>query len=92
MDNPVIMTISQGFYFFGDEVEVEDGYLGLKEAAMFGDFGGDLGMPGVARGADGATVLLDRFRPEDIQRFPINAVIAVHPSVNLYEFEGTTLR
>lgn len=87
-----ILAISGGFYFFGEEVTAPDGYIALKNAAMFGGFAGGKGLPGVARGDKSATVTLDRFMPEEELLFPITSVIAIMPSINLYDFKGTTLR
>lgn len=87
-----ILAVSGGFYFFGVEKEAPDGYVCLVEASMFGVFEGGKGLPGVARGADGATVTLDRFAATEELFFPITAVFAIMPSINLYEFNGTTLR
>ena len=87
-----ILAISGGFYFFGTEQNGPDGYISLKKAAMFGGFGGGKGLPGVARGDKSATVTLDRFDADEELLFPITAVFAILPSVDLYAFKGTTLR
>ena len=92
MDNWKIFIISSGFYFFGNEVQASDGYIALDKCSMFAGFSGGKGMPGVAGGAKGATVILDRFPPADVQTFPISACLGVINAVNLYEFTGTTLR
>ena len=92
MEHPVIFVIADGFYYFGSEVEVQDGYIGLTEAAMFGGFTGGKGMPGVARGDNEAKVTLDRFDPKKILLFPVSACRGIIPCVDLYKFKGTTLR
>ena len=92
MKKPTILCIAGGFYFFGDECAAPEGYVAITSAAMFGGFGGGLGLPGVARGAAGATVTLDRFAPADVQMFPISAVYGIFTSVDLYAFPGTTVR
>lgn len=90
--NTVIITVAAGFYYFGTEVTAPEGYIALKDAAMFGKFGGGRGLAGVATGQPEATVTLDRFKPDDTLLFPIHAVYCIHPSIDLYEFNGTTLR
>lgn len=87
-----IFAVSGGFYFFGTEVSAPEGYVALKNAAMFGGFAGGKGLPGVARGDRAAIVKLDRFDPEEELLFPLTAVFAIMPSVDLYAFKGTTLR
>ena len=88
----VILAVSGGFYFFGCEISAPDGYIALKDASMFGGFGGGKGLPGVARGDKSATVILDRFDAAAHLTFPLTAVYAIMPSINLYEFAGATLR
>ena len=87
-----ILAVSGGFYFFGTEVSAPDGYIAIKKAAMFGSFAGGKGLPGVARGDKSATVTLDRFDEDEEVLFPLTAVFAIMPSVDLYAFKGTTLR
>lgn len=87
-----ILAISGGFYFFGTEVNAPEGYISLKNAAMFGGFGGSKGLPGVSRGDKSATVTLDRFEKDEELLFPMTAVFAILPSIDLYGFKGTTLR
>ena len=90
-----ILAVSGGFYFFGTEVDAgkgQEGYIILKNAAMFGGFAGGKGLPGVARGDKSATVTLDRFDKDEELFFPITAVFAILPSVDLYAHKGTTLR
>lgn len=93
--NTKILAVSGGFYFFGTEIagsSCPDGYICLKNAAMFGSFGGAKGLPGVSRGDKAATVILDRFAADEELLFPITAVFAIMPSIDLYAFKGTTLR
>jgi len=93
MDNPVILAVNGGFYLFGDEVaDAPEGYIGIRDAAMFGGFGGGQGLPGVAGGCKGATVTLDRFPRGETELIPIQNVFAIFKSANLYEFGGTTIR
>ncbi len=92
MNNTKIVAVAGGFYFFGEEVSSADGYIALKNAAMFGGFAGGKGLPGVARGDKSATVTLDRFDAEKEVIFPITAVYAIMPSIDLYTFKGVTLR
>ena len=87
-----ILAISGGFYYFGTEVTAPEGYVALKKAAMFGGFAGGKGLPGVSRGDKSATVTLDRFDADEECLFPLSAVFAILPSVDLYAFKGTTLR
>lgn len=87
-----ILAISGGFYFFGTEVNAPEGYVALKKGAMFGGFGGGKGLPGVSRGDKSATVTLDRFDADEELLFPITAVFAILPSIDLYAFNGATLR
>lgn len=91
----VIMAVDGGFYYFGEYLDdmVEQGYHKLTNAAMFGGFEGGKGLPGVHRGADGATVTLDRYAPDTILVMPESAVLTVMENcVDLYNFKGTTLR
>lgn len=90
--NTKIVTVAGGFYYFGTEVTAPEGYVALKNAAMFGGFSGGKGMPGLARGDKAMTVNLDRFDPETEVLFPISAVYAIADSVDLYAFKGSTLR
>ena len=90
--NWVIYAVDNGFYFFGNEVTGPDGFMALREAAMFGGFGGEKGLPGVAKGHPKATVTLDRFEAEDELVIPQNRVVFIAKSINLYEFKGTTIR
>lgn len=87
-----ILAVSGGFYFFGTEVTAPEGYVCLKKAAMFGGFAGGKGLPGVARGDKSATVTLDRFDADEECLFPLTAVFAILPSIDLYAFKGTTIR
>lgn len=87
-----ILAVSGGFYFFGTEVSAPDGYISLKAAAMFGGFAGGKGLPGVARGDKAATVTLDRFDADEELLFPVTAVFAILPSIDLYAFKGSTIR
>lgn len=87
-----IVAVSGGFYFFGTEVDAPEGYLYLKNAAMFGGFEGGKGVPGVARGDKSARVTLDRFEADEELILPLTAVFAIMPSIDLYTFKGTTLR
>lgn len=87
------VTVANGFYFYGEEIESPtEGFIAIKNAAMSGGFGGGKGWPGVLRGDPKSNVILDRFRPEDVQLFPMTAVLAIHPSVDLYVLKTTTLR
>lgn len=87
-----ILAVSGGFYFFGTEVSAPEGYVALKKAAMFGGFSGGKGLPGVARGDKSSSVKLDKFDQEEELLFPVSAVFAILPSIDLYTFSGTTLR
>ncbi len=87
-----ILAVSGGFYFFGREVTAPEGYIALVDGAMFGGFGGGRGVAGVARGDAAATVTLDRFPASEELLFPLSAVLAILPSIDLYTFSGTTLR
>jgi len=87
-----ILAISGGFYYYGTQVDAPDGYIALKDFAMFGGFSGGKGLPGVARGDSEAKVTLDRFAEGEIGYFPLESCLGVLPSVDLYKFKGTTLR
>lgn len=90
--NPKIVTIAGGFYFFGDLIESDEGWITLKNYAMFGGFEGGKGLPGVARGDSSAKVTLDRFAEDEFGHFPVESCYGIHPSINLYTFKNTTLR
>ena len=92
MKNPKVITVAGGFYFFGNEVQTSEGFIALDSAAMFGGFAGGKGVAGVCRGDKSATVKLDRFDKEEKVVFPMTAVYAVLPCINLYEFKGTEIR
>lgn len=92
MKNTKIFAIAGGFYYFGTEVQAPEGYIALKDAAMFGGFGGGKGLPGVARGDTEATVTLDRFAPDAICTFPVSSCYGILDSIDLYTFKGATLR
>ena len=92
MSNTKILAVSGGFYFFGTEVQGPDGYITMKDVAMFGGFSGGKGLPGVARGDKEAKVTLDRFDEGKEVFFPLTTVFAIMPSIDLYKFKGTTLR
>jgi len=87
-----ILAVSGGFYFFGTEVPAPEGYVALKNGAMFGGFSGGKGLPGVSRGDKEAKVTLDCFDPKEELVFPITAVFAILPSIDLHTFKGTTFR
>lgn len=88
----IILCVAGGFYFFGEEVTANEGYVKLKNAAMFGGFSGGKGLPGVARGDTGSKVTLDRFGKDQTVAFPLTAVYGIYDSIDLYAFKGTTLR
>ena len=90
--NTKIIAVSGGFYFYGEEVEGPEGYIALKNAAMFGGFDGGKGVAGVARGDKAAIVTLDRFDEKEEVIFPLTAVFAIMPSIDLYKFKGTKIR
>jgi hypothetical protein len=90
--NKKILALPAGFYFFGTEVQGPEGFITLREAAMFGGFSGGKGLPGVARGDKEAKVTLDRFDQDKELYFPMSAVYAIMPSIDLYTFKGATLR
>lgn len=92
VENPVIVTIMHGFYYFGNEISAPEGYISINKAAKFGGFGGKKGEPGVCKGHPEATVTLDRYEPSQVLLFPLSAVLCIAQSVNLYEFKGTTIR
>jgi hypothetical protein len=88
-----LVVIAGGFYYFGEEIESsQEGYITLKDSAMFGGFGGGKGVAAVCRGESSATVILDRFEKNQLSVFPISCCYGIHDCVNLYEFSGTTLR
>lgn len=94
MGEPVILAVSNGFYFFGDLVKGHSDYATLHRAAMFGGFQGGKGLPGVARGDKEAKVTLDRFDEGHVIQAPLfsGAVLCIMQSINLYAFKGTALR
>jgi len=92
MSNFKIFTIAGGFYYFGTQVDAPEGYIALKDYAMFGGFEGGKGMPGVARGDKSATVKLDRFEEGTVGYFPLSSCYGIHSSVDLYNFKGTKIR
>lgn len=87
-----ILAVQGGFYFFGLQVPAPDGYIAMKNVSMSGGFSGGLGIAGVARGAKGAKITLDMFDQDAVQLFPIENVLAIMSSVDLYKFSGTTNR
>lgn len=87
-----VVAVAGGFYFYGAEVSGPDGYITLREAAMFGSFSGGKGVAGVCRGDKEALVILDCFDPAEEVVFPITAVYVIMPSVSLYDKKSTTLR
>ena len=87
-----IVALTNGFYFFGNEVTAPDGFIKIVEASMFGGFGGGKGMPGLARGDKSSTVTLDKFTENGDIVAPLTSVVFISDSINLYEFKGTTLR
>lgn len=92
MSNFKIFVISGGFYYFGEQVASEEGFLAMKNYAMFGGFSGGKGVAGVARGDKDAKVVLDRFMKDEIGIWPISACYGIHSSIDLYNFKGATLR
>ena len=86
-----IFTIAGGFYFFGEEVTAPEGYIACIKASMFRRFEGGKGLPGVARGDENAIVYLDTFDQNQEVFFPVSAVYAILPSINLYEFKGAKI-
>jgi len=92
IENPVLLVVNNGFYYFGDQVAAPEGYIALKNFAMFGGFSNDRGVAAVACARKGATVNLDRFPEDAVGHWPIESVCGILPCANLYEFAGTTLR
>lgn len=94
MENPSIVVIDGGFYLFGNVLPLDTmpGFVCMTEAAMFGGFDGNKGMPGVARGDKDAKVTLDRFDPSKMNYYPLSACRGVLPCVDLYKFKGAVLR
>jgi hypothetical protein len=93
MENPKIIVIAGGFYYFGNLIESpQEGYIAINQAAMFGGFSGGKGLPGLARGDTGMIVNIDRFDQEETQFFPESACYGILSSVDLYKFKGATLR
>jgi hypothetical protein len=90
--NHKILAVNGGFYFFGTEVASPEGYITLEKGAMFGGFEGGKGLPGVCRGDEAATVILDFFADDQKLVFPISAVFAIFDSIDLRTFKGTTIR
>jgi len=88
----VILVIAGGFLYYGLLVEDNGMEVSIVNASMFGGFTGGKGLPGVARGANEAKVILDRFLPDDVLKFPKASCYGVLPSIDLYSFKGTTLR
>lgn len=87
----VIIAVDNGFYFFGTEAPSSDqGYLVFKDAAMSGGFQGGKGIAGVAKGAQGATITLDRIDGDLI--VPTSRVVFLIESVDLYKRGSTTVR
>jgi hypothetical protein len=91
MENPKIFVTTFGFYYFGNEVETGNNFIACNQGAMFRKFGGGKGLPGVARGDKNATVSLDTFELKEILYFHPSNLIAILPSINLYEFKGATI-
>ena len=88
-----MFAIAGGFYIFGEEVPPPvPGYVSCKNAAMSGGFGGGKGIPGVCRGDKDATINLDRFAPDEELHFPLTAVYAIMPCIDLYKSKIATLR
>ena len=87
----VIFVIAGGFYYFGKEVETQEGWLALTEASMFRGFQGGKGVPGVTRGDENAEVKLDQFEQDKVLYFPVSACYGIQPSINLYKFKGSTI-
>ena len=87
-----IVAGTNGFYFFGEEVQGADGYITLQNASMFGGFSGGKGLPGVARGDKSAKVTLDKFSDDASIVLPITSTVFIADSVDLYTFSGTELR
>lgn len=91
--NPKVITVAGGFYFFGNEIPSDNpDYIKIDNGAMSGGFSGGKGIAGVCRGDNEATIILDRFQDTEVLSFPLSAVYAILPCVNLYEFKGTTIR
>jgi len=90
--NPKIFILAGGFYIFGNEIQSSTaGYVACNQAAMFRGFGGEKGLPGVARGDKEATVKLDTFLQDQALFFPEENLIAIVPSIDLYQFKGAQI-
>lgn len=91
MKNPKVFIVQSGFYFFGNEVKPEnEGFIEFDEGAIFRNFGGGKGLPGVLRGDKKATVSLDRYIASERVLLPEENVIGIVDSINLYDFSGCT--
>lgn len=87
--NTVIVTVAGGFYYFGEEVKAQEGYVALKNAAMFMGYDRGKGVPGVARGDKDSNVKLGFFTPGDVIHFPILHVYAITPCIDLSTWGNT---
>ncbi len=95
MKNPTILAISGGFYIFGDLIPLNEspsGFIAMTKVAMFGEFGGRKGIGAVCRGDKDATVTLSKFAAHETCLWPVSSNLGIYPSVNLYEFSGTTVK
>lgn len=91
-DNYVLVIVTEGFYFFGREIKGAEGYITIVEASMSGGFQGGKGIFGVVRGDKEAKITLDCLAPDQKAAFPINSVVGIVDSVNLYTLPTTTIR
>lgn len=90
--NHVILAVAGGFYFFGEQVSAPDGYIALRSGAMSGGFSGGRGIAGVATAHKGSSIKLDIFDKDRDLIFPVTAVYAIMPCVDLYSVKSTEIR
>lgn len=88
----VIVSVQGGFYYFGEEVPTGEGFLKLRNAAMFSKYENEKGMASVARGDDKSFVVLDFFGPNQVVEFPLTSVLGIHDSIDLSTWKHTTKR
>lgn len=93
LSNYTYVCLTNGFYFFGEEVPAPEGFIRLVNASMFGGFSGNKGFPGVVRQDPDAEVTLDRFEPTEKLDAPMSAVVfIVKANKNPYEWKNAKLR
>ncbi len=86
-----LITVKEGFYFFGNYVESIEGYVQLTEAAMVSQYSSSAGIAGITKGVTDGKIELHTYGKDKVKTIPMENVLSIDESINLYEYAGATV-